>query len=416
MDRNKAKNKPPKHLRVQVNNDAPPKVVDRENGVIYGLAVISVGEALGHTAWVDKTMIAQVVELGNLAENGIKSRFTHPGLSSDGLGTLLGPISNFRLSENGQAVLGDLEFIDAAYNSPEGDLANYVMDLAEQSPQFAGLSIVFDPDFDSQEAFIKENGGERFQSPDTENKNNFEHMRVAKLLATDVVDDPAANPKGLFFSSENLPKDASDLIDYVLGITDEKPALSALDIDADRGKIFFSTYLARRNLAVTPIGKEVQEMDPKENDAAAEGVAAEKLLCQADIDNAVQLGVASALKEERERISKITKFARELSQVQIGEECVSEGATVVDAMTKIVLAQGEVYKSLAEAQKAAYPEVDANEEANDVGSIAPLSESQKLGTEVKHEDVEKFQAAHPGMSYGDAMTELSKLAAGKVKK
>jgi len=90
---------------------------------------------------VDDTTLAQVVEHGNKAKNGIKSRFDHPNASSTSMGTFIGRSKHFR--HNGNLVRADLYLSEAAKESPNGDLHSYVVALAQEDPQAFGASIVF---------------------------------------------------------------------------------------------------------------------------------------------------------------------------------------------------------------------------------------------------------------------------------
>src|SRR5689334_16629540 len=62
----------------------------RQAGVIYGVSVITTGEALGHDMWIDDEFNASVADAINAERYGVKSRFTHPSLSGDGLGKTVG--------------------------------------------------------------------------------------------------------------------------------------------------------------------------------------------------------------------------------------------------------------------------------------------------------------------------------------
>lgn len=170
--------------------------VDREAGVIYGYAVITKGPARGHHMHIDDTTLTQVVDLGNRAKLGIKSRFDHPSASNTSMGTFLGRSKNFRRA--GDRVLADLHLSESAKEAPQGDLYAYVLGLAERDPQAFGASIVFE-------------GQSEYQlNPDGTRKKD-EHgdplpplARVETLLASDVVDEPAANPGGLFSAGDSL--------------------------------------------------------------------------------------------------------------------------------------------------------------------------------------------------------------------
>jgi hypothetical protein len=234
--------------------------IDREGGmygfgVISGASIITRGEALGHDLWVDADFLSDVTAAGNAKHTGLKARFTHPGLSSDGLGTYLGKVHNLRTE--GDQVLGDLHFQESATKTPDGNLADYVMQLAEDAPEDFGISIVFDHDIAASELHTLENTqGGRFVSPDEDNKNNYPHARLQQLRAADVVDSPAANPDGLFHREQQIAQDAEGLFEFAFGLSDERPTLQALSVDGDRIKAAVSRFLSRHNLSL------VKEAEP----------------------------------------------------------------------------------------------------------------------------------------------------------
>lgn len=121
---------------------APPARVDREQHVIYGVSAMQAVEALGHRLMVDAKSLEQFVTLANATAHGLKSRFTHPGLSADGLGKHLGRIRNFRVE--GDKAVGDLYLSETAAKSPHGDLRAYVESLAAEDPEAFGMSVVVD--------------------------------------------------------------------------------------------------------------------------------------------------------------------------------------------------------------------------------------------------------------------------------
>ena len=111
------------------------------------------------------------------------------------MGRHLGRLKDVRVE--GEKVIGDLHFAQSAHATPEGDLAEYVMKLAEEDPAAAGLSIVFEHDQEAEQKFMTKFSGDSFMSPDEDNVRNLPHVRLAKLRAADIVDEPAANPEGL---------------------------------------------------------------------------------------------------------------------------------------------------------------------------------------------------------------------------
>ena len=236
-------------------------------GLISGMAIITRGEALGHGLWIDATFLTQTAAAINATPSGAKSRFTHPGLSGDGLGKQLGRVRGATV--DGDCVRGDLHFSLSSHSTPDGDLARYVLDLAVEDPAAFGNSIAFKHDAAAEEAFALAHGAEWvddpdfgrvlsfefFESPDPDNVRNLPHARLASLRAVDVVDEPAANPAGLFSAGQDLPAAAEQLLDFALGRTAQAPAENVFGVHPQRVAGFFQRYLARHNLTI-------QEVEP----------------------------------------------------------------------------------------------------------------------------------------------------------
>ncbi len=187
--------------------------VDKENGCIYGVSVCTAGEALGHCCWLDADFISNVTQLGNKNIAGLKARFGHPSMSGEALGTYLGRFRNFR--QEGSQTFADLYFDEIAKDSPNGDLYAYCLGLAESDPEAFGTSIVFSPE---GYYYKKEGSGENISGDDhysnVENdKADYElekdaegyaktYVSIKELYGCDMVDEPAANPSGLFSSTQ----------------------------------------------------------------------------------------------------------------------------------------------------------------------------------------------------------------------
>lgn len=229
--------------------------VDRENRVITGYAVITRGEALGHGIWVDDVMLDQTVAAGNVKPNGAKTRFTHPGLCSDGLGKYLGRSKNFR--RDGDIVRADLHFAAAASKSPEMDQdpVEYLMDMAEEDPEAFAASIIFWRDYGAEDRFVAEHEDKdgKFVSPDPANKRNYIHGRLAKLDASDIVDESAANPGGFFSRGEETAAKAESLLSWIFGVSDIEPDPETLGGgQPSRVREFVEGFMDRHGLKVVP--------------------------------------------------------------------------------------------------------------------------------------------------------------------
>ena len=157
--------------------------VDRDKNIIRGFAVVTKGVTKDARGEFDDASLDTVMQFGNEMKMGIKSRFGHPNMSSTALGTFLGRVKNFR--RDGDIVRADLQIDKTAFETPDGDLGGYVMNLAESNPDMFGASMVIYWD------------GEEREELDQDGNTLPPFIRVTKLMSVDVVDDPAAN-NGLF--------------------------------------------------------------------------------------------------------------------------------------------------------------------------------------------------------------------------
>lgn len=135
--------------------------------IIHGVSVITTGPAKGHGLMVDAETLAQVVQCSKA--RAVKVKMLH---NSD-LSQVIGTLKNFRI--DGEKVLADLHLLASA---PARD---FVLEIARTMPTAFGLSISFEGAPDGNLA------------------------RCSRLLSVDLVDEPAANPDGLF---EEKPIDA----------------------------------------------------------------------------------------------------------------------------------------------------------------------------------------------------------------
>ena len=193
---------------------APGLKHEKGKGVILGYSVINKGKLNEQDVrkWeMDDVSLNQIVDLGNKSVIGIKSRFGHPNMSGEALGTFLGRAKNFR--REGDVVRADLYFDETAYKTPNGDLATYVLDLAANDPESFGTSIVFSAEFETR---LEKDGTPK---KDAKGKLLPDLVRFKMLYGSDVVDDPAATNGmfGKFFNeSVELSAKASEFLDKLL--------------------------------------------------------------------------------------------------------------------------------------------------------------------------------------------------------
>jgi len=147
--------------------------VDRETGIIHGVAVITKGPALGHGMSVDDTTLAQVMEQAKTYSGGLKVKLDHTNSASE----IVGFLSGFAI--DGSTVRADLHLLRS---SPRRE---YILELAETIPDTFGLSIAF--------SGTDEKIGEHW------------FARCTEIYSADIVSEPAANPSGLFQVGETQP-------------------------------------------------------------------------------------------------------------------------------------------------------------------------------------------------------------------
>ncbi|MDD4980693.1 MAG: hypothetical protein PHC54_05445 [Candidatus Omnitrophica bacterium] len=291
---------------------------DKGKGAIFGYAVIAKGTLNDQDIrdWeMDDISLDQVVELGNQKNIGLKSRFGHPNISGEALGTFLGRAKNFR--KDGDLVRADLYIDETAHNTPNGDLATYIMDLAETDPDAFGSSLVFDADFAYR---LNEDGTKK---KDEEGNELPALVRFTKVYASDIVDDPAATPGmfGKFFnSSVELSAKATEFLDKFLNSPDaiehtmaflERYRKNRVDIDKENNNL---------------TKKEEVEMELKE--ITVDQLKAERPDLVATLKAE---GVTEGVKTERARALAIvkaehTEFAG-MKMEALSEKAIEEGLT-----------------------------------------------------------------------------------------
>jgi len=303
---------------------------DKGQGVILGYGVISKGKMNEEDVrgWeFDDESLDQIIEMGNANKMGVKSRFGHPNMSNTALGTFLGRAKNFR--KDGDIVRADLYFDSTAYKTPNGDLGNYVLDLAESDPGAFGTSIVFLYELE----YRLEKDGTRKKNK--EGKEMPPLVRFTKLFASDVVDNPAANKSmfGQFFSDSVKPSaEMTSFLDRFLQNPD------AINMAAS----FLQKYQVNGESIDTKTKKEEKSMDYKElsldvlkKERADLVEVLHKEGFEAGKEGVEKVAKEAALKAERERVVGILKKASAYENMgELVSEVIEAGDSLETAETK----------------------------------------------------------------------------------
>jgi hypothetical protein len=147
--------------------------IDREKSTIFGVSVVSVGEAKGHGLLVDALTLQQVKQCAETYQNGVKVKMGH----GSGVDEIVGFLNQFRI--DGTKLVADLHLFKS---HPD---YGYIFDIASEIPDTFGISIAFagEPELVGEQYFA----------------------RCTELYSADIVSEPAANPNGLFKQSVDTP-------------------------------------------------------------------------------------------------------------------------------------------------------------------------------------------------------------------
>lgn len=318
----------------------PAARVDCDRKVIYGAAVIQRGDLNAgdvRPLFIDDTTLTQVLKFGNASAKGLKARWTHPNMSSDGMGNFLGRWRNFRLSSDGASVLADLHLSRIAFRGPDGGRGQYVLDMAADDPDAFGVSIYPATD---DEAMDRD-----------EDERGMKPMRIKRMVAGDIVDDPAATRGGLFGTGQLSLATAPSQLTAAL---DKLFAEATPEVIRARSIGFLDTYLASRFGGQDQRkGVEIMEFNQEKFDASLKvtldtfGAAlSTKLLGEVDAklaalkpsDKTVEPTPAEIEKRGAERLSQLCALAATAGlkdHEKVGKGWFDQGLSVADATAAV---------------------------------------------------------------------------------
>lgn len=407
--------------------------IDREAGaagVIYGVSAIQAVEALGHGVLADATTLAQVEEHGNATKMGLKCRYTHPGMSSDGLGKMLGRLRDFRVE--GDKTVADLYFNKSSRKTPDGDLGDYVMTLAEEDPAALGMSIVFD----MQAVWVTTDGEEVPAGDDDEDRDEqytttMPLARVKALMACDVVDEPAANRDGLFSSalwaSNVQAEQAFDQLDNVLnewGVSPQKAYEVATRYFDARGvnvnQVKGEEMADKKQEATNQpdvTAEQVTELQAKLDAALAElsaksaeaEAAASELAAKAEAETELSQRVGKleqALDASNKRNAEMAAEARRKRFGELAKEWTGETAKHVALLEQLADSAGEdsdAFGFYVQTQNAVAEQLNSSALFEDIGSDKPATETEPKGFDA----VVRERMAADGVSYSVASKRVT---------
>lgn len=334
--------------------------VDRENEIIKGFAVVTKGVTHDRRGEFDDRELKKLVEMGNDNGLGLKSRFGHPNMSATALGTFLGRIKNFYKDKD--VVRADLYIDKTAHKTPNGDLADYVMNLAERDPDAFGYSMVINW---NPEYRVDKDGKEEL---DEQGNPLPPFIRVDRFRAVDIVDDPAANNsmfEASFFGDTNV-KFSAEMTAFLDKFLDNPDAV-------EEGISFLKKYSHNRDYKEREKGDKKEDEKLKQGDKKEVVVVMDKIFTQEEFDNALVEKTKELQGSLSEKDTKIVEVEGKLSEK---DELIKEKDNLLTEKDSVIL---EKENKLSE-QETAISEKDGIIESKD----SELSE--------KNDSIKKFEA------------------------
>jgi hypothetical protein len=246
------------------------------------------------------------------------------------LGTYIGRYKNFRLSENGEYAVADLHVDEVCKKSPSGNLYDYVFEMAETNPDMFGNSIVF------KGGLLKDEDGEI-----VEHENGMPYDVCESLLASDLVDEPAATDS--LFQKDTFANTVTNFLNT-------NPKILQLCVDNPSVvETFIKKYAASAGVDTSVAGR-LKRAFEKINLLKSEKV--EKEDTSEKDDKITELN--TSLKGAKDKVSSLEAENKELAD---------ENATMKEQLTKLeseinkLSASGVVFK-----KKKADPELELSTE------------------------------------------------------
>lgn len=278
--------------------------IDAKKGIIYGVSVITEGEALGHSyqyqgnklpMMIDEETINQVMQAAKTYAGGLKVKMNH---TSDAA-SIVGSLRNFRI--DGTQLRADLHLLN------KSDCRDYIIELAEEIPDQFGLSISFS-------GSTRVIGDQAFAS-------------CEEIYSADIVDAPACNAGGMFSIPEIKEDVVSVDIPEMVNMANPAPAPTpAMDEDNKLDQQTLDAVVALTKIVNDFIAsQQAEETQEEEDDDSSDSEMSAKL------DAA--LSKLAVIEEASKGATPVT------SDVVTNEDIVARFESITDESAKVEFAK-----------------------------------------------------------------------------
>lgn len=242
--------KPTKTNWLRAGTKGVPVGVDRANKAVLGYVVAQTGPFLepDPRGEFDEKSLRQIISLMQGNPKGTKVRLGHPTLSDDGIAKFSGRAKNPRMDsvivdgEELKAVRADLYLAESAFDTPNGNLGEYILKRAEEdSDSFASSLVLM-----ALEEWRLDNHKQRrkYEGGPNDGKDMPPLWRPTEIHASDIVDSGAACTS--FLSADLLAGLPDALVRQGCELLDAQFAGQARDVIQARLSAFVDRYLNHR--------------------------------------------------------------------------------------------------------------------------------------------------------------------------
>ena len=244
--------------------------INAENGVLSGVIMCQVGEALGHGVHLEQSFIEDGIKRAKKNfKKGMKARFGHPSMSNETLGSEMGRFKNFRVDDD--KMVADLHLFDSANLSPtHPGMKDWMISQAAEDPEAIMCSIVFKPLYEYQYDdnnkrvniwYCDQKGNwSRCRNQNGEvtyyNPNKELYVQMDEIYFCDIVDQGAATDK-LFSANFNSDKFSVIATEFL----NENPNID--DFIRDKPDKLFEFLHSRHSEAFFPLEGETKRGSKK---------------------------------------------------------------------------------------------------------------------------------------------------------
>tara|TARA_R110000824_G_scaffold76242_1_gene193233 strand:- start:67 stop:1623 length:1557 start_codon:yes stop_codon:yes gene_type:complete len=244
-----------------------PSNVDKENGIIEGISILTTGEAKGHQMMISQKTLESSITL--MMGKSIPAYLSHSGATGDRLLTEAGYFSGFYREKNKIRA----SRFTALESFKEYDREKYdrLFEIAEVAPETFGVSIVFE----GQLFWEMSDGSEQSMKAGLEAPENsrfdYPTVRPLKITSADFVDTPAAN--SALFSSKGdkstIGKETMNTLETIQTAEEVNATLNAAASDAPDHVAAAAIDAA----AKTPAESKAVEPEPKKKKTKKKALA-----------------------------------------------------------------------------------------------------------------------------------------------